>query len=317
VALLLLVISIPMMPKSSALIIDLVPVTTIFPSTNKITGNIGDTRIVDVNVSSVTDMFSGQVFLAYDKAVVKLSGLVEGEFLKRGGANTQFLPTNDTVNGIAGGGVTRLGGGGETGSGQLMRLTFQFIANGFSNLHPRDVECYDGGFMVIKLKIVDVFTSNYLGGNYDIKIVGNAITQNPAYLYKNGYTEFGVEPINIGIYRGQLRFNITGNVVEGDSFAFANVTVPMSLMWSPNLADWAVLLDEVVQGGRYVYANATHTTVSFQFTYSGADPVKMVKIRSTNIVPEFTTVFFAILLVLATLAAAIFGKMTWSVKRKS
>jgi len=322
-ALILLMIGVPLMPKASAYVMQQVPATTVFPSTNKITGTIGQIVNVDINITDVPGLFSFQVFLVFDPTVVKCNNVTEGEFLKRNSGVTIPFPTIDNTAGVAGGGQGRISpSADESGSGQLLRLTFEFIANGFTNLHPRDVILMTKDNYQVPTKIVDVYTANYLGTNYDIKIVGNAIGQNPAVdLYVNGYSRYAVEPINIGIYRGQFKFNITGSIVDAEegplNFAYANVTIPKTLMWCNNLADWGVLIDEVLWTTKYVHDNSTHTIVSFEFTYSNADPVKMVKIRSTSIVPEFTTMLSAIILALATLAAAVFGKITWTVKRKS
>jgi hypothetical protein len=324
VALILLMVSVPLMPKASAYTVQQIPPTTVFPSTNKITGTPGQIVDVDINITNVPGIFSFQAFLVFDPTVVKCNDVTDGEFLKRNLGSTMLFPTIDNTNGVAGGGVGRFSPqADESGSGQLMRITFEFIANGFTNLHPRDIMLLNIANFEVPTKIVDVYTANYLGTNYDIKIVGNAIGQVITLpdLYITGYTKYGVEPINIGSYRGQFKFNITGIGVNSDAgpldFAYANVTIPKSLMWCTALADWGVLIDEVLCPTKYVHDNSTHTIVSFEFTYSTADPVKMVKIQSTNIVPEFTTMLFAIMLALATLAAAVFGKITWTVKRKS
>lgn len=323
VALILLMVSVPLMPKASAYIIAQVPVTTVFPSTNKITGTTGQIVDVDINITDVPGIFSFQVFLVFDPTVVKCNAVQEGEFLKRNGGSTILFPTIDNTLGVAGGGQGRFyPPNDESGSGQLLRVTFEFIADGFTNLHPRDVMLLNFNSFDVPTKIVDVYTANYLGTYYDIKIVGNAIYQNPSVdQYTNGYTEFGVEPIDIDIYKGQFKFNVTGTPLETEegtlNFAYANVTIPKSLMWCNNLADWGVLINEILWSTKYVHDNATHTIVSFEFTYSKTNLEKIVKIRSTNIVPEYTTMLFAIILALATLAAAVFGKITWTVKRKS
>jgi hypothetical protein len=208
----------------------------------------------------------------------------------------------------------------KTGSGILMNFTFHMKTTGYSDLHiTNPIMMYQDGSTQIEQNIVDYYTAVVDSGEYVVKIVGNAQSE-MAYLV-GSYSAHNVskisEVINSILYEGQLKFSVTGYAVSEYSFAYFNVTIPKSMMWCDISSEWVVMLDDVLQGSRIVGGNTTHTTIYSEFTYGAHDTTQVVKILSTSIVPEFSSVFFAILLMLATFAAAIFGKMTWSVKRKS
>jgi len=310
----------PWMMSASAVNIAQIPAATIYMNPFRIQGNSGDTIIVNATIADVTELFSFQIGARFDPATVNCTSVVEGGFLSDNGADfvLPFPGSIDNVNGVVVpyGWTLTVPGDAKTGNGILVRFTFRLKVDGFSDVH---IYGYKGIWIdattQIPTKTIDYHTAVISSVQYIVKIVGNARGSAPAG--QGGYSLHSVTTIAEPPYTGQFSFRVIG-FATGDpanNWAYFNATIPKALMWCDTIDQWFVKLNDVQQATRIVSENATHTTISLEFTYAQA--VQTVKIQSIYIVPEFSSVFFAILLVLATFAAAIFGKATWSAKRKN
>jgi hypothetical protein len=313
---------------SAAPIINALPTTTVFTSPYRIDGTAGDTVTVDLEVSSVTDLFSFQAGLKFNPAMVNITGadITEGGFLTNNGADTA-LPFPGTIDNTAGViapyGWTLLDPvQAKSGSGTLIHFAFKMKNTGFSDLHIMALKLvYKDGSTIIPTNTRDYFTAVVGGNQYTIKIVGNPTSRGTPYSGYSGHTVTQVsKSIGGDTYQGEFNFTVTSygrrfNSSYTDLFAYFNITIPKSLMSCSAIGQWTLFLDDAVQGSRIATENMTHTTLSLEFAYNTL-PQK-ISILSINIVPEFSTIFLATLLVLATFAAAILGKTTLSAKRKS
>lgn len=327
-ALVLLIIAIPFMPSASAIYIDQVPVPTVYMDHFRIEGSLGDDVIVYLKIADVQNsgsleqgpVFSFQAGLRFDADEVTCTAVQEGGFLTNNGADTvlSFPGTIDNVNGI----VTAYGWSltdvnkAKFGSGILVNFTFH-INTGLSDIHIADFTALSNdGVTELEVKTNDYFTAQLGGGSEIVKIVSNPVGSD------SRISDQLVTQINTDIggttYKGNLTFTITSpdaDLLTHSNFGFINVTIPKTLMDCTTGNEWVLYVNGGLEGGRTVASNSTHTSIYREFTYP---PSKIVaaQILSTIVVPEFSSVFFATLLVLATFAAAIFGSATWSYKRK-
>lgn len=113
------------------------PATTVSLVADPAAVPVGGSFAVDVHVADVTDLFAFQFDLAFDPAVVQASAVLEGGFLASGGGVTSFIPGSidngaGTVSFTAN---TLLGpAGAASGDGVIVRLLFQALAEGHSEL---------------------------------------------------------------------------------------------------------------------------------------------------------------------------------------
>lgn len=298
------------------------PASSVYFDPFRVEGTMGDIIKVNLTISGVTELYLFQAGLKWtNTTAVECTGVAEGGFLSNNGADSvlPFAGTIDNVNGKIvpyGWSLTDIGLA-KSGSGKLVTFTFHMKADGYSDIHLWEYSpLWTDGITEITTQTIDYSTAVWAGGQHIVKIIGNPMGGG----VENGFSDHVVSAISIvkgpDTYHGQFSFTITApGGANGDQFAFFNVTIPKALMSCPTIDQWWALLDDVEQGGRMVAENATHATVSLEFTY-GSNPIA-VQIRSIDIVPEFSSVFFATLMILATFAAALFGKTAWSNKRKS
>jgi len=104
---------------------------------------IGSKFTVHVNVSGVTDLFSWQINLTWNKAILNLSRISTGEFLLRTASVSKtaayqlgcVINRTDNANGFTGMGESILGGvPGISGDGRLVSIEFLIVGYGSSNL---------------------------------------------------------------------------------------------------------------------------------------------------------------------------------------
>lgn len=321
-----MVVSIPFMTSTSASpVITALPTANIFMNPFRIQGTAGSTVTVNLKVSNIVNLFAFQAGATFDPAVVNITAnhVIEGGFLSNNGADT-LLAFPGTVNNTAG--IVNIYGWtlvnpllAKNGSGTLMSLDFYMKTTGYSDIHIVGFIGTDNTAVTnIPVNTEDFSTVVVGGTQYIVEIVGNPYGAVPPV--NGGFSghNFAVIEKTIGAdtYHGEFNFTTTSIVEQGGDFAYFNVTIPKLLMnCSDTPALWRLSLDDVLQGSRTVTENATHTTLSLEFTYNSL-PQK-ITIDSINAVPEFPMVFLATLLVLATFAAAILGKSTLKPKRKS
>lgn len=323
--LILLAVSIPFMTSASAPNINAIPTTDVYMSPFRVEGTAGSTVRVDLRVQNVVNLFAFQAGLTFNPVMVNITaaGISEGGFLSANGADN-VLGNKGAVNNTAG----TIGPSGWTltdpllaksGGGILIHFDFKMKVTGFSDVHIVSVKLVlDDGSTLIPANTWDYFTAEVGGNQYTVKVVGNpygryAPPPPPGF---SAYNFAVVDKTLAGkVYHGELNFSVTGYGINDDMFGYFNVTIPKSLMNCTIDGDWRVDVDNNLQSRTVTDLNATHTVVSLEFTYTGAE--QTISIASTNAVPEFSTIFLATLLVLATFGAAILGKSTLKPKRKS
>lgn len=107
--------------------------------------NVNDTFDVDIDVSSISDLYAFQFDLAFDPSLVSAVSITEGAFLP-GGGTTFFIPgTIDNVGGTITANADSLIGAipGVTGSGTLVQIQFTAIAPGTSALTLQNITLLD------------------------------------------------------------------------------------------------------------------------------------------------------------------------------
>ena len=100
---------------------------------------VGDRFTVQFKTKNISDLAGWRSDIKFEPAVLKVSNVREGSFLKQGGGRTHFLKgTIDNTEGrIADVGSTRISEGGVSGEGVLLSVTFTATANGESRLSLR------------------------------------------------------------------------------------------------------------------------------------------------------------------------------------
>jgi hypothetical protein len=110
----------------------------------------------------------------------------------------------------------------------------------------------------------------------------------------------------LNITQKELRFNVTG---QAGMMGFCNVTVPVGLM----SGIYNVTVDGASADSLTITDNTTHTFV--YFTYTLANTLQ-IAIQGTYVVPEFQTLTFLVLLMIATIVTTILGKKVWLIRRR-
>ena len=109
-------------------------------STPKI--HVGDTLTLDLSGENIHDLAGWQFDIAFDPAVLEAIEVNEGDFLKTGGGTTFFQKGKiDNRSGkITGLSSALLSGGGVTGTGTLLSVTFSAKAGGETQLKLQNVQ---------------------------------------------------------------------------------------------------------------------------------------------------------------------------------
>jgi hypothetical protein len=263
-----------------------IPGATIFTSPCKVFGIEGQTVSVKANIASVVNLFSFQIGLFFDPNVTQCLNVEEGGFLSNNGVDGvfSFLGTIDNINGIVvpyGWTLTNPAEA-KNGSGILANFTFTMKTTGYSNVHIYGFDALQNdGITGIAIKTIDVYTPIREWSECSINIVGNA--QGSNVIVSGGYSDHNVKKTPFPDYH-MLTFNVTGFPINGNSFAFCNVSIPKCLMYGsdtdePGMGPWLVSLND--ENRTFVkYENATHTSLCFEFSYNASDPVTTVRIET-------------------------------------
>lgn len=115
------------------------PETRFAFSTAETQVKVGDRFTVQFKTKNISDLAGWRSDIKFDPAVLKVSDVREGSFLKQRGGRTHFLKgTIDNTEGrIADVGSARISEGGVSGEGVLLSVTFTATANGESRLSLR------------------------------------------------------------------------------------------------------------------------------------------------------------------------------------
>ncbi len=119
--------------------------TTLSVSPSSVTANLGDLFSVDIQVDQVSDLYSWQLDLTFNSAVIQAITVSEGDFLASGGA-TFFIPgaidnTGGSITFNADSLETAISG--VNGGGVLLSVQFQAIAQGNSPVDLANIYLYD------------------------------------------------------------------------------------------------------------------------------------------------------------------------------
>jgi len=318
----LFVLGAPLMSSAHAIYYSAssIPPTTVFLSPYRVNGTQGETVTVNLNVSDITNFLTGQAGLIWtNTAAVNCTNIAMGSFMTPV-SKTSFIEggINETTGFVQASLFSFLGNSNaKNGSGAFLTFTFYMIQTGYSDLYINDMFLTaKGGVTLIPVNTIDYFTVVRAGKQYPVEIMGNPSWSNTNFGgYYNGSVTAVSQKIGSTTYAGQLSFNINSTADDFGSFAYFNVTIPNKLMNCSNPDEWQIELN----GGSAVAptevtVGATTTTISLVFSYTEAP--QTAEIFSTSIaVPEFSNVFFATLLILATFIMVLFGTV-WSRKRK-
>lgn len=315
---------------TSATVINALPTTSVTMNPYRLEGTAGQTVAVDLKINSVLNLFAFQVGVSFNAAVCNItnSGVTEGGFLSNSGSDS-LLAFPGSVNNTAGVvkpyGWTLLDPAlNKNGSGTLVHFAFKMKQTGFSDLHILGLKLVDkDGATQIPTATWDYSTivTQPSGNQYVVRVIGNPYSGQSKVPY-SGYSTYGfdndVHTIGADTFNGELNFTVVSYGLGPSPynyFAYFNATIPDTLMNGTIPGGWALIMNNVQQSTQKVVDNGTCTTMSFEFTYNQLP--QLFSIYSTNAVPEFPMVFLATLLVIATFAAAILGKSTWTARRKT
>ena len=103
---------------------------------------VGVPFTLNLMVENVTDLAGWQADIAFDPAVLSAVSVTEGDFLSNDGGSTFFQEgnTNNTTGDITGLIAARTAGGGVSGGGILLSITFEAKAAGTDSLRFRNVK---------------------------------------------------------------------------------------------------------------------------------------------------------------------------------
>ena len=112
-----------------------IPYSHVYVDPVRQTADVGDTVIVKIEVSDVTDLYVFQFDITFDPTVLEAVSISEGDFLSSHGTTTGLAGTIDnTLGTITGTTCALTGATGATGSGTLATITFNALADGTSNI---------------------------------------------------------------------------------------------------------------------------------------------------------------------------------------
>jgi len=109
--------------------------TTVYVNPANTNVGLGSNAVVTINITTDQSVYAAQLDVYYDKTRLNATGAAEGDFLRKDGASTYPVITNDYANGRISYANTRFGvTTGVTGSGGLMTISFNAVASGTSNV---------------------------------------------------------------------------------------------------------------------------------------------------------------------------------------
>jgi hypothetical protein len=271
------------------------PTLAVAPNTY-IASHIGE--IFDINVTlndidALWNMTYAEFKLYFDHNSLQVIDVIEGDFLSQFGSTVFNHEEND--------GYTKVNitltpvGNYPSGSGTLATVRFNVTSSpGTSTLTLNDTKLLDSemkdvlhetqdGYYQLHERLIHPIT--WETETFNIITVSN--------------TSITPVPMNFNQTYKLLWFNVTG--YDG-TVGFVNITIPKALL-NASITDWYVIV-----GGwpvqPIVLENATHTTLYFTFSSS----VNSVYILGTWVVPEMSTSFLLLALLMISLAGFAFAK---------
>lgn len=129
----------------------------------------------------------------------------------------------------------------------------------------------------------------------------NAGAWNKRTYYVDIVSESNITNFSFNPTAKTLSFNVTG---RSGAMGFCRVAIPLSLMSCANLEDWIVTVNGTMPIERSITTDANCTYIYFTYHHS----TELIHVQSTNAVPEFQSQIILILIVIATLLAAVVCK---------
>jgi len=231
------------------------PKTTVYLDPPTINGTaFGEEFTVNLMIRDAVNVSRWQAGMIFNSTLLNCTGFNEGDFLKKAGSTLWQRGTiNNTAGVITAHASVLLGELYASGDGILAYLTFKVKAAGVSNIHLRDVKV-GRGLVTLPVNIIDVYTVVLDATAHTVVIVSNSTGLDG--WYHSGFYAHAFNPA-----LKELSFNVTG-----PHPGFSNVTIPKTLLPSPEPPiEWKVVIDgDFVD--RTVTENSTHTSI--YFTYS-------------------------------------------------
>jgi hypothetical protein len=284
-----------------------------------ITGNVGDIFNVTIMAKNFAILNTWQAGLSFDPDALEALDVYSGndiaddvfDLLAPGNTTIWFegAPFN-TEGYVSYTAVSLAGGANVTGtpgtSYKLMTVKFRLKMAGTFEAHLRDVMLLTPSpdQFNIPLEILDYFTPSWGGTEYLIAILTNS----------TGDTDSTIRGHYFNQTLGQIGFNITcsseRNFGEGVVYTdgFCNVTIPTNFMWGT----FTVKLNDVTTS----FTESTNGTHKFiYFTYVHGPPYS-IKIESTEVIPEFNSLHFLLLLLITAIAVITARKFVKKIENK-
>lgn len=261
---------------------------------------------INIYVANVTNLNSWRITLYIKKAVLETNSsmIEEGTFLSQNGVYPTVLTSNQDAAKLywfIGSHIE--GDWAVNGSGTLASITLKVIKEGESHIALTETYLWEPDSIPIDhASKGGYFDSEEVEVINEIEVDGQNFTIITA-------TNSSVSPVpfNINIEQREISFNVIG--LEGMT-GYCNVSIPKSFMNCSDPGDWAVWVDDV--SPPYFPPPTDNTTHTFvYFTY--ATSTHTVRIKSTNMVPEFPAIVFLPLFIIAAITATIIAKKAWSI----
>lgn len=221
--------------------------------------DIGQNFTVNINVSSVVDLYAWQTGITFNPTVLECTDFYEGEFLKRSNETTLFVKHFKDMNNTAGivymRGCCILGPKpGISGSGQLAYATFRSVGIGVSDFHLTDILLLNGRTEDVEFEVEESFTVNLQGTNYGVKIANNLTGEsNPTNPPLSGV-------FDTTFSSNEKKISFDARTVED---WFCQLIVPKVLLRCNAPSEWSIKVD-----GTPIYytatENSTHTLLNFK-----------------------------------------------------
>ena len=138
-------------------IIDIIdPIFSFFTETSSVL--VGDTFTLHLNAENITDLARWQCDIEFDPNLLEAVEVVEGDFLKEGGATTFFLEStiDNTTGKITGLDAVRLSRDGVSGTGRLLSVTFKAKATGDTQVTLANLYAGSSKSVAIPLNIPEI-----------------------------------------------------------------------------------------------------------------------------------------------------------------
>jgi len=283
---------------------------------------VGETINVTIKIQDFIQLWSWQVGLKWDPEILNCTSVTFGPELEDGVFNVlapgrytlpyggdidnvegKIIPAAESLT-IPGEGVTAVAGV----SYNLMKLTFEVLASGISDLHMYEVTTlYYPDATEGQTIIRDTYTIRLAEGDFVVQILTNSTG---LYSDISGHT-FAGPPQNL------LTLNITARsyrLRQADSEnGFANITIPKALMWVDILDEWAVLINGEQPLLRHFEENDTHYFLHFVYPHrTNGDPETayphIITIQSTYAIPELSQNLLLISMLIVTAIALLYAR---------